>query len=65
MEENLSYTEAYAEIEEIVAEMENSEISIDLLDSKIKRASELLKICKKKLFETEASVKETLEGMEI
>ena len=41
--------------------MENSEISIDLLDSKIKRAAELLKICKDKLFKTEKNVQNILD----
>lgn len=56
-----TYTEAFNELQEIVSEMENSEIGIDLLDSKIKRAAELLKICKDKLYKTEKNVKEALE----
>lgn len=61
MTEDISYTEAHNELQEIVSEMENSEISIDDLDRKIKRASELLKICKDKLFKTEKSVQDVLE----
>lgn len=61
MTKKISYTEAYNELQEIVSEMENSEINIDQLDSKIKRASELLKICKDKLFKTEKEVTQILE----
>ncbi len=61
MSEELTYTEAFEELQKIVAEMENSEITIDLLDSKIKRASELLKICKDKLFKTEQNVQKILD----
>lgn len=61
MTEEINYTEAHKELQEIVSEMENSEISIDELDIKIKRASELLKICKDKLFKTEKNVQEILE----
>lgn len=61
MSEEISYTEAHHELQEIVSEMENSEISIDELDIKIKRASELLKICKDKLFKTEKNVQDILE----
>ena len=57
----ITYTEAYNELQEIVSEMENSEITIDLLDSKIQRASELLKICKDKLFKTEKNVQKILD----
>jgi len=41
--------------------MENSEISIDQLDSKIQRASDLLKICKDKLYKTEKNVQKILD----
>lgn len=57
----LTYTNAFAELQEIVIEMENSEIGIDLLESKVKRASELLKICKDKLYTTEKNVEEILK----
>lgn len=61
MSEEISYTEAHRELQEIVSEMENANISIDELDSRIKRASFLLKICKDKLFKTEENVKKVLE----
>lgn len=61
MPENITYTEAYNELQKIVSEMENSEISIDELDGRIKRASVLLKICKDKLFSTEKEVQQVLE----
>lgn len=61
MTEEINYTDAHRELQEIVSEMENAEISIDELDTKIKRASELLKICKDKLFKTEKNVQDILE----
>lgn len=61
MIEEINYTDAHKELQEIVSEMENAEISIDELDTKIKRASELLKICKDKLFKTEKNVQDILE----
>ena len=61
MSEEITYTKAFNELQEIVAEMENSEITIDELDSRIKRASDLLKICKAKLFTTEKNVQQVLE----
>lgn len=61
MAEEITYTQAYKELQEIVEEMENSEIAVDELDSKIHRASELLKICKDKLYKTEKNVQKILE----
>lgn len=60
MSEEISYTAAHNELQEIVLEMENSQISIDELETKIKRAAVLLKICKDKLFRTEKEVQDVL-----
>lgn len=60
----ISYTEAFAELQQIVLEMENAEINIDELDAKVKRASVLLKLCREKLFKTEQNVLETLKTLE-
>lgn len=56
-----SYTKAYEELQQIVEGMENEDISIDDLEKNIKRATELLKICKDKLHKTEQSVLKNLE----
>lgn len=61
MAKKLSYSEAYAELQQIVAEIENAEIGIDILDEKIKRAAVLLKICTDKLHKTEETVTTVLE----
>ena len=61
MKKELKYTEAFDELQIIVNDMEDSMISVDELDTKIKRASVLLKICKDKLFKTEENVQKILE----
>lgn len=60
MSEEISYTAAHKELQEIVLEMENSQITVDELETKIKRAAVLLKICKDKLFKTEKEVQDVL-----
>jgi exodeoxyribonuclease VII small subunit len=60
MENKISYTEAIQELEAIVAEIEEGEITIDTLSEKVKRASELIKICKEKLTATEEDVSKIL-----
>jgi exodeoxyribonuclease VII small subunit len=60
MEKNISYTEAIEELETIVAEIEQGEITIDTLSEKVKRASELIRICKEKLTATEEDVNKIL-----
>ncbi|WP_029035886.1 exodeoxyribonuclease VII small subunit [Salinimicrobium xinjiangense] len=60
----ITYTEAFEELQQIVRELENAEISIDELDTRVKRASTLLKICKEKLHKTEQNVLETLKSLD-
>jgi exodeoxyribonuclease VII small subunit len=63
MEKKISYTEAMKELEEIVQEIEQGEITIDTLSQKVKRASELIRVCKEKLSSTEEDVNKILEEM--
>ena len=60
MEKKISYTEAISELELIVSEIEQGEITIDTLSEKVKRASELIRICKSKLSATEEDVNKIL-----
>ena len=56
----ITYSEALAELEGIVAAIENEEVEVDSLLEKVKRASFLLRYCKEKLRHTEAEVKKVL-----
>ena len=64
MEEKITYTEAFEELEQIVQEIEEGEITVDTLSEKVKRAAELIKICKKKLTSTEEDVNQILKELE-
>ena len=54
--ETITYTEAFDELQQIVQEMENADISVDDLSDKIKRCTMLIKLCKDKLTKTEAEI---------
>lgn len=56
----MKYNKALEELEEIVAEIENEEISVDDLAEKVERASKLIAICKGILSKTEAEVEKIL-----
>lgn len=61
MEEvKLNYKEAMAEIESIVAKLEDNQLDVDELSGKVKRVSELIAFCKSKLHETEEEVEKIL-----
>ncbi len=59
----LTYNEAIAEIEDILVQMENEEMDVDELSAKVKKVSELLKTCRKKLTQTEEEVEKILSEM--
>jgi len=63
MSKNQSYEQAIKELEAIVNEIENEEISVDELSVKVKRASQLIVLCKTKLTKTEEEVSKVLEEM--
>ena len=64
MSKKLTYSSALEELENIIQEIENEEISIDDLSVKVKRASTLLKFCKEKLRSTEGDINAILGEME-
>jgi exodeoxyribonuclease VII small subunit len=59
----MTYTEAFHELQEIVAEIEKGETTVDVLSQKVKRASELIQLCKKTLRETEGDVNSILQEL--
>ena len=64
MEKEINYTDAFDELQQIVSDIEEGEISVDELSIKVKRASELIKICKNKLTATEEDVNQILKELE-
>ena len=57
----MTYSEAIAEIEKIIARLRNEQTEVDTLTSELKRATELITRCKEQLRKVESSVKEQLE----
>lgn len=60
----MTYTAAFDELQHIVSDMEDGEITVDDLAVKVKRAAELIKICKQKLTSTEEDVNAILKELE-
>ena len=56
-----TYAQAIAELEEIVAKLQNNECEIDELKTYTNRSLSLLKFCKDKLFETDEEIKKAKE----
>lgn len=52
----LTYADAVAGIEEILSRLRSEEIGVDELAREVTRATELIAVCKKRLYDTEAAV---------
>lgn len=63
MDNQYTYTDAFEELQTIVSEIEQGEISVDELSEKVKRATVLIHACKAKLTATEAEVNKILSDL--
>ncbi len=62
---NNTYTEAFAELQQLVSEIEQGDISVDVLAEKVQRAAKLIALCKEKLQHTEADVEKILRELDM
>jgi exodeoxyribonuclease VII small subunit len=60
----LNYADAIKRLDEILEDIDQSRIPIDALAERVVEAAGLLKRCKSLLTETEAKVRDVLEGLE-
>lgn len=59
-----TYNEAVAELEKILGELEsNTEINMELISEKVKRAAILIEVCKKQLHEIDEELEKMLENL--
>jgi len=59
--ENMTYSQARKELEEIVRSIESGELDVDKLTEKVKRAGELIAFCKEKLTKTDEDLQRMLD----
>lgn len=57
----LTYEEAMTRIEEILGRIQREEVTVDSLAAEIKRATELIAVCKARLLKTESEVDKILD----
>lgn len=62
MKNDMKYEDAMRELERILARMENEEPDIDSLGEQLRRAQQLIKLCKAKLTKTDKEIKDILES---
>lgn len=60
MEKKIKYEDAVRELQEIVQKMENDEFDVDELVAQLKRAQQLIKLCRDRLTKTDGEIKKLL-----
>lgn len=60
---NPSYETAFAELQQLLADIETETINIDELSEKVQRAAELIAYCRAKLRHTEEDIQNVLKNM--
>lgn len=61
MAQQVKYEEAVHQLENIVRRLENNEMDIDELSAELKKAQQLIKLCKDRLTKTDSEIKKILE----
>ncbi|MAT62795.1 MAG: exodeoxyribonuclease VII small subunit [Acidimicrobiaceae bacterium] len=59
--DEMNYSLALKELQEILTELESDQVDIDELAKKVERANELLQECQKRLTSTQMQVEEIIE----
>lgn len=60
----IGYRQAMAELEAILAEIEAEEVDVDLLATKVRRAAELIRLCRQRIDDTQVQVDQIVAGLE-
>ena len=58
----MKYEEAMRQLQEIVRKMENDELDIDQMTEQLKRAQELIKLCRDKLMKTDEEIRNLVKN---
>lgn len=60
----IGYAEALAELEAILAEIEDDAVDVDVLATRVKRAAELLRVCRDRITAAQVEVSQVVAELE-
>jgi len=64
MSEEIGYADAMAELGDILAELERDDLDVDVLAERVKRASELITLCRARIARAQADVEGIVTDLE-
>ena len=63
-DEEIGYAEALKELETILAELERTDVDVDVLASRVERASELIRLCRDRIGNAKLQIDNVVSGLE-
>lgn len=63
-EQELSYSTAVSELDQILAELEDDSLDVDILGDRVKRASELISFCRERITSAQTQVEQIVADLE-
>ena len=63
-EPDVGYADAMAELERILAELEGDHLDVDVLAERVRRASELIKLCRSRIVRAQDDVAKIVTDLE-
>jgi exodeoxyribonuclease VII small subunit len=62
--DEIGYAEALDELETILAELEESDVDVDVLADRVARASELIRVCRERIGNAKLQIEKVVAGLE-
>lgn len=63
-DEEIGYAEALAELEKILAELERADVDVDMLATRVQRASELIRLCRDRIGNARTRIEDVVGGLD-
>jgi exodeoxyribonuclease VII small subunit len=62
--DEIGYAAALEELESILAELEESDVDVDVLAERVARASELIRVCRERIGNAKMQIEKVVAGLE-
>jgi exodeoxyribonuclease VII small subunit len=63
--ETLAYGDAVAELERILAELDDDAVDVDVLATRVRRAAELIRICRERIASARLEIERVVADLEL
>lgn len=63
-DKEIGYAEALQELERILSELERADVDVDVLASRVERASELIRLCRDRIGNAKLQIDNVVSGLE-